>query len=124
MLNLNFQIYFANDCGEECDKTVVIFKHGIKSILDWEEAKEERKPICFEVGKEYRAYNGEMWECKAVFYTNEGKIVIFYNKNTNVILRPTIKTLNSVEYTIYGCLEHELDFIADEQYRDEIKALL
>ena len=119
-------IAFSNDCGEELDKTVVIFKHGIKSILDWEEVKEDRKPVCFEVGKKYKACSrdSDIWELKAVFDANDGKIGIFYNKRTNVFLRPVIKTLNSVEYTTYGNVPDELDFIADEQYRNEVKALL
>ena len=111
-------------CGG--DETVVVFKHGIKSILDWEEAKEERELVCFEAGKEYKACSkdSDTWGLKAIIDVNDGKVGIFYNKRTDIILRPTIKTLNSVEYTTYGNLEHTLDFIADEQYRDEIQALL
>ena len=107
-------------------KNIVVFKHGIKSILDWEEAKEERELVCFEAGKEYKACSkdSDTWELKAIIDVNDGKVGIFYNKRTDIILRPTIKTLNSVEYTTYGNLEHTLDFIADEQYRDEIHALI
>ena len=86
--------------------------------------KEGRKPVCFEVGKEYLTSNGEIWECKAVFDANNRRVGVFYNKDTDVNLIPTIKTHNSVEYTLCGNLFNELNFIADEQYRDEIKALL
>ena len=120
------EVAIANACGTKCDKTIVIFKHGVEPILSYEEIKEERKPVCFEVGQEYKACSrdSDIWELKAVFDANDGKIGIFYNKRTNVFLRPVIKTLNSVEYTTYGNVPDELDFIADEQYRDEIKAFL
>ena len=119
-------VAIANNCGKNRDKTVVVFKHGIESVLGYEEIKEERKPVCFEVGKEYKACSrdSDIWELKAVFDANDGKISIFYNKRTNVFLRPVIKTLNSVEYTTYGNVPDELDFIADEKYAHEIKALL
>lgn len=106
-------------------KNIVVFKHGIKSILDWEEVKEERKPVCFKVGKEYKACSrdSDIWELKAVFDGNNRKIGVFYNKNMDANITPTIKTLNSVEYTTYGNMPM-LDFIADEKYAHEIKALL
>lgn len=106
------------------DETVVVFKHGIKSISDWEEAKEERKPVCFEVGKEYRDANGDIGKSIAIFDTNEGRAVIFYNKDIDAIIKATIKTLNSVEYTSCSAFSQKVNFIADEKYRDEIKALL
>ena len=120
------EVAIATACGTKCDKTIVIFKHGVEPILSYEEIKEERKPVCFEVGKEYKACSrdSDIWELKAAFDANDGKIGIFYNKRTNIFLRPVIKTLNSVEYTTYGNVPDELDFIADEQYRDEIQALL
>ena len=115
-----------DNAAESCfdSDEIIIFKHGIKSILDWEEVKEERNPVCFEVGKEYFTSNGEMWECKAVFDANNRRVGVFYNKDTDVNIIPTIKTHNSVEYTLCGNLFNELNFIADEQYRDEIKAIL
>ena len=71
-------------CGINCDKTIVVFKHGIKSILDWEEVKKDRELVCFEVGQEYKACSrdSDIWELKAVFDANGGKIGIFYNKRT------------------------------------------
>ena len=117
-------VIYASDCGNEGKNTVIVFKHGIKSILDWEEVKKDRELVCFEVGKEYITSNGEMWECKAVFDANNRRVGVFYNKDTDVNIIPTIKTHNSIEYTLCGNLFNELNFIADEQYRDEIKALL
>lgn len=135
---LRFQLPFKdrksdifNDYGNAAEgcfgsDVIIIFKHSIKSILNWEEVKEEREPACFKEGKEYKACSkdSDTWELKAIIDVNDGKVGIFYNKRTDIILRPTIKTLNSVEYTTYGNLEHTLDFIADEQYRDEIQALI
>ena len=118
-------IIYASDCGNAGKNTVIVFKHGIKSILDWEEVKEERKPVCFEVGKEYKACSrdSDIWELKAVFDGNNRKIGVFYNKKMDANITPTIKTLNSVEYTTYGNMPM-LDFIADEKYAHKIKALL
>ena len=106
---------------------IIIFKHGIKSLLDWEEVKAERKPVCFEVGKEYKSgqtFVHDIWELKAIFDTKDGKTAVFYDKETNTFTHPIIKTTNSVEYTTFGYPCKKIGFIADEQYRDEIKALL
>ncbi|WP_281757169.1 hypothetical protein [Succinatimonas hippei] len=118
-------IAFAEICGEECDKTVVIFKHGIKSILDWEEAKEKpREPVHFRVGNTYKGFNDEMFVCQTTFITtNSEKVGVFYNSKKDAILAQKIYSKNNVEYT-YFMKTDQLDFIADEQYRDEIKALL
>lgn len=118
-----------NDYGnaaESCfdSDEIIIFKHGIKSILDWEEAKEERKPVRFEDGKIYKGLNEELFTCKTTFITaNNEKVGIFYNENKDAVLAQKIQNKNNVEYT-YFMNTDQLDFIADEQYRDEIKALL
>ena len=117
-------VAIANACGIKCDKTVVIFKHGVEPILSYEEIKEKRKPVCFEVGKEYKEVNGEIWKCKAIFDTNKDKVIVFYSKDKDLLIDQIIKTLNSVEYSSFRSSPRILEFIADEQYRDEIKALL
>lgn len=115
------EIAFADKYGEECDKTVIVFKNGIKSILDWEESRE---PVCFEDGKIYKGLNEELFTCKTTFITaNNEKVGIFYNEDKDAVLAQKIQNKNNVEYT-YFMNTDQLDFIADEQYRDEIKALL
>lgn len=115
-------IAFAYDGGDE---VVVVFKHGIKSILDWEEAKEKpREPVHFRVGNTYKGFNDEMFVCQTTFITtNSEKVGVFYNSKKDAILAQKIYSKNNVEYT-YFMKTDQLDFIADEQYRDEIKALL
>lgn len=63
------------------DEAVVVFKHGIKSILDWEEAKEKpREPVHFRVGNTYKGFNDEMFVCQTTFITtNSEKVGVFYN---------------------------------------------
>lgn len=83
-------IAFAIDCGNKSDKCVVVFKHGIKSILDWEEVKEEREHVCFEVGKEYKDKCEDIWVLKAIFNIDDEKNGVFYNKETKYCSMLTI----------------------------------
>ena len=104
---------------------IIILKHGIKSILDWEEIKEEpREPVHFRVGNTYKGFNDEMFVCQTTFITtNSEKVGVFYNSKKDAILAQKIYSKNNVEYT-YFMKTDQLDFIADEKYRDEIQGLL
>lgn len=130
---LRFQLPFKdrksdifNDYGNAAEgcfgsDEIIIFKHGIKSILDW---KESREPVCFEDGKIYKGLNEELFTCKTTFITaNNEKVGIFYNEDKDAVLAQKIHNQNNVEYTCFMNTD-QLDFIADEKYRDEIQGLL
>lgn len=118
-------VAISNTCGKECDKTVVVFKRGIESFLDWKEIKEEpREPVHFRVGNTYKGFNDEMFVCQTTFITtNSEKVGVFYNSKKDAILAQKIYSKNNVEYT-YFMKTDQLDFIADEKYRDEIQGLV
>ena len=116
----NFAI--SEEAGRDKNQTIIIFKHGIKSILNIE--KERIEPICFKIGKTYKGFNNESFKCMVIFTsTNNEKIGIFYHEEKDAILAQKIKIENSVEYTVF-LKTGQLDFIADEKYRDELNNIL
>lgn len=91
--------------------------------------KEEPKElICFEVGKNYLDNSGDKFTCRAIIKKKSEKVGIFYNETYDVVDEYTIENKNNVEYTYFvdfpESIDHIVDFIADEKYRDEIQALL
>lgn len=116
----NFAV--SEEAGRDKNQTIIVFKHGIKSILNIE--KERIEPICFKIGKTYKGFNSESFKCMVIFTsTNNEKIGIFYHEEKDAILAQKIKIENSVEYTVF-LKTGQLDFIADENYRDEINNIL
>lgn len=93
-----------------------------------EEVKEEKEPICFEVGKTYLSVGHDKYICKAIIKRKNEKVGIFYNEEDDILDDDTIETKNNVEYTHFlnfpRSLTYVVNLIADEQYRDEIQVLI
>lgn len=116
----NFAV--SEEAGRDKNQTIIIFKHGINSILNIE--KERIEPICFKIGTTYKGFNNESFKCMTIFTSaNNEKIGIFYHEEKDAILAQKIKIANNVEYTVF-LKTKQLDFIADEKYRDEINNIL